>query len=189
MKSIYILLMRSSTPLSRIVHLVSGDQYTHVSIAFNSALEPLYSSTRKNGEDMFPAGPCEEHLNKGYLKRHPSTPCALYRISVSDDAFTKAQEEVERFMSEPGYAFNIAGLLFCMLGVPLRRERKYFCSQFVSEVLSNSGALQLPKEPCLMRPSDYAELLEGTCCFEGDLAQLQDKGRVSALAKLSALRG
>ncbi len=173
MKTMYILLMRSCTPLSRIVHLVTGAQYTHVSLAFDETLEPLYSSTRKNGEDMFPAGPCEEHLNRGYLKRHPSIPCALYRISVTEGAFEQARAQVERFMAHSDrYAFNIAGLLFCMLGVPLRRERKYFCSQFVSEVLDESGALALPKEPCLMKPSDYASLLESECCYTGALEKL-----------------
>lgn len=186
MKNIYILLMRSTTPLSRIVHLVTGDKYTHVSLAFNEALEPLYSSTRKNGEDMFPAGPCEEYLDRGYLKRHPSTPCALYKISVSDEAFDKAKEDVERFMAESdSYGFNIAGLVFCQLGHPLRRERKYFCSQFVSEILAKSGAISLPKEPCLMKPSDYAHMLESKCCYVGPIGRLSLRNTAKRLPKLT----
>ena len=187
MKNIYILLMRSTTPLSRIVHLVTADKYTHVSLAFDETLEPLYSSTRKNGEDMFPAGPCKEYLDRGYLKRHPSTPCALYRISVSDEAFDKANSEVERIMSESdSYGFNIAGLVFCQLGHPLRRERKYFCSQFVSEILSRSGALTLPKEPCLMKPSDYADMLESKCCYVGSIGRLRLISNAFYPRKLSA---
>lgn len=186
-KNIYILLMRSTTPLSRLVHLVTADKYTHVSIAFDETLEPLYSSTRKNGEDMFPAGPCKEYLNRGYLKRHPSIPCALYKVPVSDEAFERARKEVERFMAEPDrYGFNIAGLVFCQLGQPLRRESKYFCSQFVSEILTRSGALSLPKEPCLMKPSDYARILEPRCCYVGPIGRLHLRKKAPCLPALNA---
>ena len=48
MKSIYILLTRSTTILSRLVYLITRDKYTHVSISFEKDLQPLYSSGRKN---------------------------------------------------------------------------------------------------------------------------------------------
>ena len=56
MKSIYILLTRSDTVLSRIVHLFTAARYTHVSIAFDGELQTVYSSSRKNGRTLFPAG-------------------------------------------------------------------------------------------------------------------------------------
>ena len=49
MKKIYILLTRSSTILSKMVHLITTDTYTHASIAFDENLATLYSSSRKNG--------------------------------------------------------------------------------------------------------------------------------------------
>ena len=60
MKTIYILLTRSGTLLSNVVHLLTRDTYTHASISFDHELQPLYSSARKNGVTMFPAGPCRE---------------------------------------------------------------------------------------------------------------------------------
>lgn len=57
MKTIYILLTRSGTLLSNLVYAVTGANYTHASLAFDEDLSCLYSSTRKNGYTMFPAGP------------------------------------------------------------------------------------------------------------------------------------
>lgn len=67
MKTIYILLTRSSSVLSRIIHFATGDDYTHVSIAFDKELHTLYSSGRKNGRTVIPAGPCVESIRDGFM--------------------------------------------------------------------------------------------------------------------------
>ena len=173
-RTIYILLMKSTTPLSRIVGMLTSAKYTHVSLAFSDSLSPLYSSTRKNGEDMFPAGPCREYLDRGYLARHPFTPCALYELPVSEEAYQRAKAEAKRFADAgAAYGFNVMGLAFCLAGRPLKRKNKYFCSQLVSEILSRSGALDLPREACLMRPMDYLDIPQLNCRFEGTLGQLR----------------
>lgn len=182
MKTIYVLLMKSTTSLSRIVGLLTSDKYTHVSLAFDESLYPLYTSTRKNGEDIFPAGPCKEYLDRGILARHPFTPCALYELEVNEETYSKAKTEAERFAKDTDkYGFNVIGLIFCLIGQPLKRKSKYFCSQLVSEILSNSGALKLPREACLMKPSDYMNLPELACVFEGTLGQLRKQLKPAAI--------
>lgn len=173
-KTLYILLTRTSTILSRIVHLITADDYTHVSLAFNESLRPLYSSSRKNGRTLFPAGPCKERLNKGYWKSHRNVPCAVYKLEVSEEVYEMAKKEVDKIMVKSHeYHFNIIGLILCRLNIAYNRERNYFCSQFVSEILSRSKALELPKESSLMRPSDYMQLPELVCCFKGRLNEFQ----------------
>ena len=63
----------------------------------------------------------------------------------------------------------------CGLHIRWQRRRHYFCSQFVSEVLQKSGALELPKPSTLMHPSDYAELPELRCLYRGTLAGLPQR--------------
>ena len=132
MKTLYIFLTRSGTLLSNLVYSLTGAQYTHVSLAFDEDLSTLYSSTRKNGYTMFPAGPSREYLNRGVFLMRENIPCALYALEVTD-------------------------------------------SQFVSEVLQKSGALELPKPSTLMHPSDYAELPELRCLYRGTLAGLPQR--------------
>ena len=172
MKTIYILLTRSGTILSNFEHLTTTDTYTHASIAFDENLETLYSSSRKNGRTTFPAGPCTERLDSGYYQGHDQIPCAVYELQVSDEAYENAKLEVARIMEKAGeYHFNIIGLLLCQMNIPCRRKRHFFCSQFVSEVLSRSHALELPKDTSLMRPSDYTRLPGLLCQFRGRLSE------------------
>lgn len=173
MKTIYILLTRSSTVLSKIVGFITADKYTHVSISFEECLQPMYSSSRKNGETLFPAGPCTENFHRGYLKNHPHIPCALYELTVSDEVYYSAKADVERIINNSDdYSFNIIGLLLCHMNIPYHRKKHFFCSQFVGEVLHKSQALQLPKDTSLMRPSDYMTIPELVCRFTGRLNEL-----------------
>lgn len=173
MKKIYILLTRSSTILSKMVGFFTSDQYTHVSISFEESLQPMYSASRKNGETLFPAGPCTESFYRGYLRRHPQIPCALYELRVSDESYFAAKAEVEKVMSNANeYGFNIIGLMLCGMNIPYHRQGSYFCSQFVGEILHKSQAVRLPKDTSLMRPSDYMTLPELVCRFTGRLQEL-----------------
>ena len=176
MKTIYILLTRSGTLLSKLVYAATGASYTHASMAFDAELSCLYSSTRKNGYTMFPAGPSKEYLNKGVFRLRDNAPCALYALEVSDEAYSHALCHAEDFMRHSEeYSFNTLGLILCGLHIRWQRRRHYFCSQFVSEVLQKSGALELPKPSTLMHPSDYAELPELRCLYRGTLADLPQR--------------
>jgi hypothetical protein len=147
MKTIYILLTRSGTLLSKLVYAATGANYTHASLAFDAELNCLYSSTRKNGYTMFPAGPSKEYLNRGVFRLRDNAPCALYAL----------------------------GLILCGLHIRWQRRRHYFCSQFVSEVLEQSGAMTLPKDSTLMHPNDYTLLPQLKCLYKGRLADLPQR--------------
>ena len=173
MKTIYILLTRSGTLLSNLVYFFTADSYTHASISFDHSLQPLYSSARKNGETLFPAGPCREYFHRGFYKKHRHIPCALYALEVPDAHYDQAKTEVAQIIDhESEYHFNIIGLVLCRMGIPFRRKRNFFCSQLVSEILLRSRALELPKVPSLMRPSDYANIQQLQCLYRGTLQEL-----------------
>lgn len=175
MKSIYIFLTKSDTILSKIVYLVTDDTYTHASISFDKNLQTLYSSSRKNGRTLFPAGPCREYLHGEYYKQHSQIPCAVYELRVCDETYERAIKEVEQIMEKADqYHYNIIGLLLCRFNIPYHRKHYLFCSQFVSEVLHRSQAISLPKDTSLMRPIDYTQLPELLCRFSGYIGDLAD---------------
>ena len=176
MKTIYILLTRSGTLLSKLVYAVTGANYTHASMAFDDDLSCLYSSTRKNGYTMFPAGPSREYLNRGVFRLRENVPCALYALEVEDETYARARRRAEHMMVHGGlYRFNVLGLMLCALHIRWKRRRHYFCSQFVSEVLEKSGAMELPKDSALMHPNDYTRLNGLKCVFQGRLADLPQR--------------
>ncbi len=184
MKSIYILLTRSSTIISRVINLTTADRYTHASISFDESLEPMYSFSRKYVHIPLPAGLRVEPLHKGFFKKYNSIPCALYELRVTDEIYENAKREVEIMMAErKKYYFNIIGLILCRLNIPLRRRYHCFCSEFVSEILSRSNALMLPKAPSCMRPNDYTNIPDLSCKYEGRLNKLILKRKQRRLAK------
>ena len=167
---------RISPLLSKLVYAATGASYTHASMAFDAELSCLYSSTRKNGYTMFPAGPSKEYLNRGVFRLRDNAPCALYALEVSDEAYSHALHRAEEFMRHSEeYSFNILGLILCALHIRWQRRRHYFCSQFVSEVLEQSGALALPKDSTLMHPNDYPLLPQLKCLYKGRLADLPQR--------------
>lgn len=176
MKTIYILLTRSGTLLSKLVYSVTGANYTHASLAFDEDLSCLYSSTRKNGYTMFPAGPSREYLDRGVFRLRPEAPCALYALEVSEEAYIRARRRANHMMAHGKlYRFNVLGLVLCAMHIRWQRRRHYFCSQFVSDVLEKSGALELPKDSTLMHPNDYTLLPQLKCLYKGRLADLPQR--------------
>lgn len=176
MKTLYIFLTRSGTLLSNLVYHITGAQYTHVSLAFDPDLTTLYSSTRKNGYTMFPAGPSKEYLNRGVFRLREDIPCALYALDVTEEAYLRARRRANHMMAHGElYRFNSLGLLLCALHIRWKRRRHYFCSQFVSEVLQKSGSLDLPKHSTLMHPNDYTSLPELRCLYQGRLGDLPQR--------------
>ena len=173
MKSIYILLTNSETYVSRLIRFATSDEYTHASISFDASLQPLYSFARHFSFAPLPAGMRRESFAKGMFKKHPDMSCALFELPVPDSVYDAAKGLVEGMMQEAfKYRYNVIGLFLCKLNISFPRRRRYFCSQFIGEILDKANALRLPKEPSLMRPSDYANHPDLQCMYEGDMSGL-----------------
>lgn len=195
MKNIYITLSRSDTMVSKMISVFSEGQYTHASISFNNNLSPMYSFARK-GYMPLPGGLKLEYADEGYYKLHGHTPCAVYALEVEDKVYYTAKALVGSMMDElDKYNYNVIGLILCKLNIPWARRHHYFCSQFVSEILARSHALELPKHTSLMQPNDYVCIPELTLCFEGHMSELAmtkfkgQKSEKTVKSRADCLRG
>lgn len=173
MRSIYVLLTRSKTIASRIIYVFTRARFTHSSLSFGEELDQLYSFGRTYAHLPLPAGFRIESLRKGFYKNNSHIPCALYEFRVSEESYAAAQEIIDRMTtSDIDYGYNIIGLLLCSLGITHKRKRKYFCSEFIAEVLQKSAAIEMPDPPSLTRPIDYASMPGGICLYEGTVGEL-----------------
>lgn len=173
METVYILLTRSTTIISRIVGAFTGDSYTHVSLACDDRLQTLCSFTRWHSAFPLPAGLMQEGLRSGYYHTHSGIPCALLLLSVDKTAYRALQKRIDRMLStRKMYRYHVVGLLRCSMGFESHHPTKYFCSRFVAELLEESGAMALPKAPSLMRPQDFLGLPGTLCIYRGQLAGL-----------------
>ena len=175
MRTIYVVLTKSGTYLSKFIHIITRANYTHASMSFEDELQPLYSFSRFQAFPPLPAGLNNESLDNGVYKKYSHIPCAVYKIDVDEKTYQKAKGEVEEMLKNADYyRFNILGLALCGCRIPLTRKRYYFCSQFVSHILETANVIELPHRPSLMRPSDYTKIEDLECVFEGKLNELKE---------------
>lgn len=191
MPQIYLLLTRSPSILSKTIHQVTKDTYTHTALSPDGG-RTLYSFCRKYPAFPLPAGFMEENIFDGFYALHRHMPCALLSLPVTHEAYRKLLEEIESFREQKErYRFDITGLLFCRLGIKRTRPYHYFCSRFVGELLEKCGAITLPRDPFFMRPQSYLFIKEFTCLYQGTLdglqASLNRPAPLPRIARLSAL--
>lgn len=161
--------------VSKFIGVFTSEPYTHASIAFDEGLSPLYSFARL-GKYPLPGGFRLEFTNAGYYKEHSGIPCAVYSLETDEEAFEQARRLVETMCNEPAqYRYNVIGLALCKLNIAWHRDHYYFCSEFVSFILSAAKCMELPKDPSLMRPCDFMRMNQLHIEFEGTMSELADR--------------
>ncbi len=168
--TIYILLTHSGTLPSKFIRLYTREPYSHVSIALDSNLDELYSFGRLKPTNPIIAGFVREDIVYGTFGRFPETRCALYSLSINSTQYKRLKAELNKFMTDRArYGYNFLGLFGVMLGIPIQRSYKYFCSQFVATILKNSGIDLFDKPPALVSPMDFRKCEKFTLIYQGKL--------------------
>ena len=67
------------------------------------------------------------------------------------------------------YRYSLLGLIYCYFGIPVKRKNKYFCSQFVTEVLQQAGIEVFEKPASLVRPHDFLDLPSTKYIYRGQI--------------------
>ena len=85
--------------MSRAIFWFTHDEYTHVSISADDALEDFYSFGRRVPYMMLPAGFTKESVYAGLYRSDSEMPCKLVRIKTE-------QGEVERIKTILGFFYR-----------------------------------------------------------------------------------
>lgn len=142
--------MRSTTILSRIIHLLTGAEFTHVAIGVSP--DALYTMTRMNMHHIFPAGLRLEHPWEN--KYH-----AMFHLAVTEQGLCRAGALLDTMYSNrESYKFNVLGLLLNALHIARERKGKMFCSEFCAKVLREANIYAFDKPDCRVRPVDFLSI-------------------------------
>jgi inositol transport system substrate-binding protein len=174
MKNIYILLTRTNTLLSRCIYAATRKEFTHVALCLDGSFREMYSFGRKYRWSYLPAGFVRESVHRGMMGASDDITCAVYRLSISNRSYQRLLRilnEMEQNVDK--YRYNIIGLAMCFFCIAMERRRHFFCSQFVSHVLIESGAVHMEKTPSLVHPMDFPGVPGMEQIFSGSIDQLR----------------
>lgn len=153
MKKIYIILTYTGTILSKIVRIYTRKEYSHVSISLDKDLTKMYSFGRLNPYNPFVGGFVQEGIDRGTFKRFKKTKTKIYSLEIPQEKYEKIELAIDNIQQKKNlYKFNLIGLLAIALNVKIKRERHFYCAEFVKHVLEQSQVLELPE---LVKPEDF----------------------------------
>lgn len=150
-KTITILLTRYSDLFSSFLYAISNRGYTHASLSLDEEDEFFYSFCYK--------GFCIERPKKR-VSRKRKKGSACIRLQIQEKEYELLKKYVEEFIDNKGkYHYSRLGVILCLLQIPHKFKRHYFCSQFVAEMLSVISTIQLKKDASLYLPHDLMKEL------------------------------
>lgn len=157
MKKIYIVLTYTGTILSKIVKIYTRKEFSHVSISLDEDLEHMYSFGRINAYNPFWGGFVQESVDTGTFKRFKNTKTRIYSLQVDDEQYDKVVQVINDIKNKKSeYNFNILGLIGVVLHYKVKREKHFYCAEFVKYVLEKSNVVyDLPE---LVKPEDFKEI-------------------------------
>lgn len=172
---LYIVLTRSKTTVSRLIHLIKRDQYTHASLALDRELLGMYSFGRKYARNPFVARFKQEPMDRGLYKLYDYLPGLIMEIEVSEEQYLRAKSVVEHFITHSAkYRYNYLGLVNSLISRESYSDHRFLCSEFVYYVLSESGIMDLNKARNLVRPQDFLDRYQefnARIIFEGNIKE------------------
>lgn len=173
MKEIYVLLTCTGTAFSRAIRYVTGSEFTHSSIALDINCSNMFSFARRQMFPPLPAGFVREDISTGILGKYAHCSCALYRIPVDRATYDRIAEELHQMEKiQEYYQYNCFGPFFCLFRIPYHSQAKFFCSEFVAEMLHKHGAIRLNRPSSLMRPNDFVFNEDLSLVYRGTLRGL-----------------
>ncbi|MDD2497720.1 MAG: hypothetical protein PHY90_06265 [Desulfitobacteriaceae bacterium] len=167
-KYIYLVFTKTGTWLSKLIYTFSHIKYTHSSISFDSSFTEMYSFGRTNPDNPLSGGFVTENLFEGVFKKFSRCECLIYRIRVTEEQYSSLQQQIENFLREKEkYRYNFLGLFGVLLNKPMKRKYRYFCSQFISEVLINSNVFKSQKAPELISVKELLAIENKEMIYKG----------------------
>ena len=109
----------------------------------------------------------KRRFKKRSFIRNKNALVVIYEIKVTKKQYNKIKDKIKEIeLNNKGY--NIIGLLLAHFRVKLHR-RKYYCSEFVYEVLSNKEIEIYNKENTLFKPEELITNNRFVKIFEGKI--------------------
>ena len=162
MRKIYVLLTSFPDAGSKMIGFMTRSIFTHASIGLEEDMNTYYSFVWK--------GFIVEDISR-YLKPDIKPyPCELYEMEVTAREYEVIKMILLDFKDKKHtYSFARWELIFGLMRMPIIRRNRYYCSQFIADVLKESKVLKSKRNSARFFPKDFGNLPGMTMIFKGDL--------------------
>ncbi|MGI6553932.1 MAG: hypothetical protein ACOX2P_00620 [Bacillota bacterium] len=179
-RHLYIVLTRTNTVMSKLIHIFTNDKYTHAAISLDKELNQMYSFGRRSTYNPFIGRFRKEDINEGVYKLCNPLPGAIIEVEVTREQYDEAKKLLDHFIINSHlYKYNYWGILHSFLNKPACSDYSFLCSEFVYHILKESGAADLKISRNLVRPQSLLNI-EGRIIYQGNLKAIKPpKNRLS----------
>lgn len=174
---VYIMLSQTQTGFARAIRRVTGNTYSHSSIAFDEELKHLYGFARFKYKVPVVAGLVREYPERFALNKVDNVPVVIYRIPVTKEQYMIGANRVRDVIQDPEkYLYNLYAALTYPVFKGFETYKAYTCSEFVVSVLTLMGVPLHISEPAYKyTPEQLMEVLSDyEMIFEGNLLDYAD---------------
>lgn len=171
-KEIYIVLTQTGTILSRILKALTNAQYNHSSISLEDDLSIMYSFGRLFPYNPFWGGFVKESTSSGTFKRFSKTEATVLKVSVSPQKYEKMHDYLtEMYKNKKQYHYNYSALFLALFGIVVRKEKSYYCSEFVRDFLIQFDIVPQEYLPSIVKPIDFFKISDSEKIYTGKLRE------------------
>ena len=176
-KKIYLMFSQSGTRFSKFLRFMTKSKYVHISLSFDEALEEVYSFGRKNPYKILPAGLVKENI-LALIEAYSGIKCMIYEMEIDKKIYRRLKKNLNKFLKEQDkYAYDILGLPFIYLKKRYQRKYHRVCSQFVGNLLQDSGVYDFKVHYSLITPEHFYDIPNKKLLYEGELINYITKKR------------
>lgn len=169
-KYIYVVITQTGTILSKILKLVTGAEYNHSSISFDPTLKTMYSFGRLRPYNPFFGGYVQESIYKGTFKRFSGTDAMVLAIPVEEEKWKETRKYLtEMYKEKKRYKYNYLGLFLAGVHINHTSDNRYYCSEFVKDVLVRFEIVDKNSFEPIVKPMDFVELSNAKNIYQGKL--------------------
>lgn len=152
---ITVLFTRYSDRISNLIYYITGRGYTHASLSLDEREDCYYSFNFKGFRMEHP----QKHKNR----------CGnsiAYRLEVTNQEYEEIKNRIDDMVKEKDrFGYSCFGAFMSIIGIPFKKENRYFCSQFVAELLQQTKSICLNKKASLYMPNDLSLALRNQSCL------------------------
>lgn len=183
---VYVVLFYSGAALGKLIKAAAGPHFSHAAISFTEDLTEMYSFGRKSGLNV-EAFVVDSIENEAYQR--PDTQYAIYMVPATAEQYDRMKERIQWFIKNAAkFKYNFSGLFKNYLGISDNPKYRYFCSQFVADIL-NVADPSKPyfADPSLVTPENFIYTTFAQYVVSGPLSEF-DPNHVKKISQLLLAR-